>query len=58
MTAFSKNGGTGNDFDLGIEGFCFADLFDAVKLKELADRFYAEIGEHDGVLHSALTPVG
>ena len=51
MAAFSENG----DFELGIEGFRFSDLFDAVRLKDLADRFYAEVGEQDGVLHSALT---
>ena len=31
MKAYSKNGG--NDLDLGIEGFRFSDLFDAVKTK-------------------------
>ena len=30
------------DFDLGINGFKYSDLFDAVKLKELAEKFYAE----------------
>src|SRR5216683_1391904 len=57
MTVFSENGdgGTQNDIELGIEGFRFSDLFDAVRLKELAERFYAEIEPHDPVLHSALT---
>ncbi len=53
MTVLTEN--CGNDFDLGIEGFRFSDLFDAVRLKELAERFYAEIEPHDAVLHSALT---
>ena len=54
MTNFSENG-VQNDFDLGIEGFRFSDLFDAVKLKELAERFYADVEMGDSVLHSALT---
>ncbi|MFN0278141.1 MAG: FAD-dependent oxidoreductase [Pyrinomonadaceae bacterium] len=53
MTVFSENGG--NDFELGIVGFRFSDLFEAGKLKELAARFYAEIENSDPVLHSALT---
>jgi len=51
MTAFSENG----DFELGIKGFRFSDLFDAVRLKELAERFYADLEGRDAVLHSALT---
>ncbi len=57
MSVFSENGGFNgqNDLELGIEGFRFSDLFDAGKLKELAERFYAEIKQHDVVLNSALT---
>jgi len=44
-----------NDFELGIEGFRFSDLFDAGRLKELAERFYSEVEKDDNVLHSALT---
>ena len=57
MTVISDNGSGGgqNDFELGIEGFWFSDLFDALKLKELAERFYAEVESHDAVLHRALT---
>jgi hypothetical protein len=44
-----------HDIELGIEGYRFSDLFDAVKLKELADRFYADVEKDDPVLHSALT---
>src|SRR5664279_2306138 len=57
MTMFSENGsGSGqDDHELGIEGFRFSDLFDAAKLKQLAERFYSEIQPHDAVLHSALT---
>ncbi len=44
-----------NDFDLGIVGFRYSDLFDAVKLKELAEKFYAEVSEKDPLLHASLT---
>ena len=53
MTVNSEN--VLSDFDLGIEGFKFSDLFDAVKLKELAETFYAEVKDDDPLLHSALT---
>ena len=53
MTVLAEN--TTNNFDLGITGFTFADLFDAVKLKELAETFYAEVGQKDDVLYTALT---
>ncbi|MBK6751064.1 MAG: FAD-dependent oxidoreductase [Acidobacteria bacterium] len=42
------------DLKLGIDGFSFSDLFDALKLKELAERFYAEVAEKEPVLHTAL----
>src|SRR5438105_3172822 len=56
MTGISKNGRQvpQHDFDLGIEGFRFYDLFDASKLKELAERFYSEIENQEPVLHKAL----
>ncbi len=44
-----------HDIDLGIPGFRFSDLFDAIKLKELAEKFYAEVESDDPLLHSALT---
>ena len=44
-----------HDFDLGIPGFKYSDLFDAYKLKELAEKFYSEIEEKEPVLHQALT---
>ncbi|MEP7074401.1 MAG: FAD-dependent oxidoreductase [Acidobacteriota bacterium] len=43
------------DIELGIEGFHYADLYDAVKLRELAERFYAEVAEREPVLSKALT---
>ncbi len=43
-----------NDFELGIPGFRFADLFDARRLKDLADEFYDDVRDKDPVLHEAL----
>lgn len=55
MTAHSENYGNGtNDFSLGIAGFNYSDLFDAVKLRELAEKFYAEVLEKEPVLGDAL----
>ena len=57
MTAVSELGQNtdSHDFELGINGFSYSDLFDAVKLAELADVFYKEVAENDPVVHSALT---
>ena len=44
-----------NDMELGIEGFRYSNLFDAVKLRELAERFYADVEKHEPLLHNALT---
>ena len=52
MTAFSEN--SSNDFDLGIPGFRYSDLFDAVRLKELAEKFYSDLAEKQPVVHDAL----
>lgn len=43
------------DFDLGVVGFKFSDLFDAIKLRELAEKFYDEVKEENPLLHDALT---
>ena len=45
---------TENDLELGIAGFTFADLFNAYKLKELADLFYADVVEKEPVIGEAL----
>ena len=45
----------GHDFNLGIAGFRYSDLYRAEKLKELAETFYAEVGEENPLLHEALT---
>lgn len=42
------------DFDLGIEGFRFSDLFDARSLGHLARAFYDEVAAKDAVVHQAL----
>jgi NADPH-dependent glutamate synthase beta subunit-like oxidoreductase/NAD(P)H-flavin reductase len=57
MTSFSviADSAAAADFDLGVPGFRFSDLFDAVRLKELADKFYEEVAEKEPVLHEALT---
>ena len=50
----NRQGGLTHEFELGIEGFRFSDLFDAAKLKELADRFYADVAASEPVLGDAL----
>ncbi|MEQ1921499.1 MAG: FAD-dependent oxidoreductase [Pyrinomonadaceae bacterium] len=57
MTEVSENSTQvgGHDVELGIEGFSFADLFDAGRLKDLADKFYSEVEKHEPLLHDALT---
>ncbi|CAN5436965.1 FAD-dependent oxidoreductase [soil metagenome] len=42
------------DFDLGIVGFKYSDLYDAVKLREIAEKFYDELEELEPVLGQAL----
>ena len=55
MAAHSANGpGSGFDMELGIPGFSYSDLFDAVRLKELADVFYAEVEIAEPALGIAL----
>ena len=53
-----ENTHTGNpanyDFDLGVSGYKYSDLFDAYKLKDLAETFYAEVEQKEPVLHKAL----
>src|ERR1700755_2536493 len=42
------------DFPLGIEGFTYADLYRPVRLRVLAEAFYAEVGREDAALHASL----
>ncbi|MBS1794965.1 MAG: FAD-dependent oxidoreductase [Acidobacteria bacterium] len=44
-----------HDFDLGVAGFKFSDLFDAGRLRELAEKFYDELKTDNALLHEALT---
>ncbi len=57
MTAFSEKTADANGFDieLGIDGFKYSDLYNAARLKDLADAFYAEVTEKEPVLGEALT---
>jgi NADPH-dependent glutamate synthase beta subunit-like oxidoreductase/NAD(P)H-flavin reductase len=43
------------DFELGIPGFRFSDLFDAIKLKELAEIFYLDIKQKEPTVGDALS---
>ena len=45
---------SGFDFNLGVEGFRYSDLFDPARLGELSEKFYAEVGEKEPDLHEAL----
>jgi NADPH-dependent glutamate synthase beta subunit-like oxidoreductase/NAD(P)H-flavin reductase len=49
------NNTTDTDFDLGIVGYKYSDLYDAQKLRELAEKFYDEVKEKNPLLHEALT---
>jgi NADPH-dependent glutamate synthase beta subunit-like oxidoreductase/NAD(P)H-flavin reductase len=58
MTATFEMGtaaASGHDFNLGIAGFRYSDLYRAEKLKELAETFYAEMAQENPLLHEALT---
>jgi NADPH-dependent glutamate synthase beta subunit-like oxidoreductase/NAD(P)H-flavin reductase len=52
----SENGSSpaSHDFELGIAGFRFSDLFDAVKLAELTEVFYSDLENREPVVGSAL----
>ncbi len=43
------------DFPLGIDGFTYSDLFDAERLKALAEKFYDEVAEREPALYDALS---
>ncbi|MCW5960142.1 MAG: FAD-dependent oxidoreductase [Pyrinomonadaceae bacterium] len=56
MTAIlEKERLTNFDIELGVPGFQYSDLYDAVRLKDLAEKFYDEVSTFDPVLHEALT---
>ena len=57
MTLFPETAvsAAGTDFELGVSGFRYSDLFDAARLKDLAETFYAELAVEAPVVHEALT---
>ena len=60
MTGTSKNefaftgDSTEHDFNLGIDGFKYSDLYDAAKLREIAEKFYGDLKEANPILSDAL----
>ncbi|HEX6183160.1 MAG TPA: FAD-dependent oxidoreductase, partial [Pyrinomonadaceae bacterium] len=42
------------DFELGVEGFTYGDLYRPERLRALAEAFYAEVGRADAALHARL----
>ena len=56
MNSISENApAAGYDIKLGIDGFTYSDLYDAARLRELAETFYKEVEQAEPVLHTALT---
>jgi NADPH-dependent glutamate synthase beta subunit-like oxidoreductase/tetratricopeptide (TPR) repeat protein len=43
------------NFNLGIPGFKYSDLYDAAKLREIAEKFYGEVKKANPILSEALT---
>jgi NADPH-dependent glutamate synthase beta subunit-like oxidoreductase/NAD(P)H-flavin reductase len=56
MTSASEKGhfDADLDFNLGVQGFSYSDLFDPARLADLAENFYAEVAEKEPILHEAL----
>src|SRR5919206_2558425 len=44
-----------DDFQLGIDGFTYGDLYSPARLRALAEAFYAEVGAEDPALGDALS---
>ncbi len=42
------------NFNLGIAGYKYSDLYDALKLREIAEKFYDSIKNDNPILHEAL----
>jgi NADPH-dependent glutamate synthase beta subunit-like oxidoreductase/NAD(P)H-flavin reductase len=53
MTPF-PNIPSDHNIELGVDGFRYSDLYDAVKLKQLAEIFYLEVEKQDPLLSNAL----
>ena len=41
-----------HDFDLGLDGWKYSDLWDDLRLRDLADAFFHEVRTTDGTTHS------
>ncbi|MBV9216935.1 MAG: FAD-dependent oxidoreductase [Acidobacteria bacterium] len=54
MTTIGDNGAENHDFELGIEGFRYSDLFDAVRLRALAEHFYSDLDKQEPLVAEAL----
>jgi len=54
MISENERAAASHDFDLGIAGFRYSDLFDAVRLADLAEAFYNELDEREPVVGEAL----
>jgi NADPH-dependent glutamate synthase beta subunit-like oxidoreductase/NAD(P)H-flavin reductase len=52
----TSNGNSVNNYNfaLGISGFTYADLYQPLKLRELAGTFYGELATENAELHTAL----
>ncbi len=61
MTGTSKNEhaaasfAVDHDFNLGIAGYKYSDLYDAAKIREIAENFYGEVKKENPILSEALT---
>ena len=53
-TDFPGDTAAPNNFQLGIEGFAYGDLYRPERLRDLAEAFYAEVERADPALHAAL----
>ena len=42
------------NFELGVDGFAYADLYDPARLRDLTARFHDELRREDATLHAAL----
>jgi NADPH-dependent glutamate synthase beta subunit-like oxidoreductase/NAD(P)H-flavin reductase len=42
------------DFELGVEGFSYSDLYRPERLRELAEKFYDAVAREDAALHDSL----
>jgi NADPH-dependent glutamate synthase beta subunit-like oxidoreductase/NAD(P)H-flavin reductase len=45
---------TETNFELGIDGFTYRDLYEPARLRDLTARFHAELEREDATLHAAL----